>query len=96
MNSSLILNRFAIALYSALTSTMSGINKLRALILDITPFPKQTVSEDDIETAETFEQIPQETASSRWRSLQETLTSLLLWGILGFAAGYLIGMIRPW
>jgi len=96
MNSSLILNRFAIALYSALTSMMSGINQLRARILDITTLPKSLVNEDETKVVQDVEPIPQEATSSRWRSFQEALTSILLWAVLGFAAGYFIGMIRPW
>lgn len=96
MNSSLILNRFAIALYAALTSIMSGIDQLRARVPNIAALPQPHVGEDETGAVQDIEQIPQERTSRRWRTFQETLTSLLLWGVLGFAAGFLIGMIRPW
>ncbi len=94
MDSPAFVNKIGIALYSTITSILSGINHIvdrntpasRTMIESATP-EKIDLASIEFSGAES-------TSSIRWESIQQALISLLLWVILGLAAGFLLGMIR--
>ena len=94
MNSNVFFNRIEILLYSTLISTMSGLNHLRAHVQHSAEIPTVTLWDDEVEPTQLDEQSIDRTQNLRWISIKEAIIPLLLWVILGFAAGFLIGMIR--
>jgi hypothetical protein len=95
MNSNTFLNRAEILLYSTLISVMSGINHLRTQIEHLTSTPVQHSPDSEIDPNLVNDQHKERTLLLRWKSFQQALLQLFFWIILGFAAGYLIGMIKP-
>jgi hypothetical protein len=95
MNSNAFFNRIEILLYSTLISAMSGINHLRAHIQHSTETPTLPSPAMDAEPSQINREIKVRSLSMSWNSFKEVLLTLLLWVILGFASGFLIGMINP-
>ncbi len=95
MNSSVIRNRAEIMLYSSLISVMSGLNSLKSHILDQQTISEQAIVDDQAEAILRNEYIKENRFSLNWVAIQEAMPPLLLWLILGFAAGFLLGMIGP-
>jgi hypothetical protein len=95
MNSNTFLNRAEILLYSTLISAMSGINHIRTQIEHLSTIPVQHSHEDENDPTLVTDQYQGRSLSMKWKSVQQALLQLVLWVILGFAAGYLIGMIKP-
>jgi hypothetical protein len=96
MNSNTFLNRAEIILYSTLISVMSGINHLRAQIQQYSTSLEQHSPGEELGSMLVNEQYQERSLLVYWKSIQQALLQLFLWIILGFAAGYLIGMIKPW
>jgi hypothetical protein len=95
MNSNAILNRIEILLYSTLISAMSGISHLRAHLQHSTALPTQPSLENEAQTSQPADQYKPRSLAMSLITIREALLPLLLWIILGFAAGFLIGMINP-
>lgn len=95
MNSTTFLDRVEIQLYSSLISIMSGINRLKSPPEPGLQFPDHEAPEINSALAGVQISAPMKMVSISWVKIQQVLLSLLLWVILGFAAGFLIGMIRP-
>lgn len=95
MNSNAFFNRVEILLYSALISAMSGINHLRAQIQHLSIVPLQHSPVGEADPTQLNNQYQARSLLPSWKSIQQALLPLLLWVILGFAAGFLIGMIKP-
>ncbi len=94
MNSPALFNKIAIAVYSTITSILSGINHI---INHDTPASKTvelSAPPPVIETVSIEFSQPESTSFIRWQAIQQVLLSLLFWVILGLAAGFLLGMIR--
>ena len=75
---------------------MSGINHLRSQIQHFSTSPEQHSPDEELGSMLVNEQYQERSLSVYWKSIQQVLLQLFLWVILGFAAGYLIGMIKPW
>lgn len=95
MNTNAFFNRIEIMLYSTLIAAMSGINRVRTRLQHSPAFPAEPRSEVEIESTALVEPVKSNTLALSWNSVKEFLVTLLLWTVLGFAAGFLIGMIRP-
>jgi hypothetical protein len=95
MNSNAFFNRMEILLYSTLISVMSGINHLRAHFQHSSTIPIQPSSDEEAEPYQLNGELKVRSLTMNWSSIQEALLSILLWVVLGFAAGFLIGMINP-
>jgi hypothetical protein len=93
MNYVKVVNKAEILLYSTLISIMSGINR-----------QKDRASESDHAQIEDIEapsgrvkvigSLAGKSALITWEAVQQSFLSLLLWIILGLAAGFLIGMLQ--
>ncbi len=93
MNSSTFVNKLELQVYSTLISIMSGINRLKTPPRPLASYQDQQNSISEASLA--LMQPHKKTISVSWDVIQQAALSLLLWVILGFAAGFLIGMIRP-
>jgi len=95
MNTPGILNRVEIVVYSALTSVMSKVNHLRGNVgQTISPADQPTQLAEDPAVYDN-QQSHQRSLYMVWNSIQEIVPLLFLWLMLGFAAGFLIGMVQP-
>ena len=94
MNSTTFINKLEILLYSTLISVMSGINRLKVRDQNFSKLPVQPITEANVDLVQTYDQLPEKKVSISWSSVQQAFLSLLLWVILGFAAGFLIGMVN--
>ena len=95
MNSNAFINRIEILLYSTLISAMGGINKLRAHIDQPLAIPTQPSPDIEAEPSQVNRELKVSSLTMSWNSIIEALLPLVLWVVLGFAAGFLIGMINP-
>jgi hypothetical protein len=95
MNANTFVNRFEIFIYSALISAMSGINHLRASILDVLAIQRQSSPHGETGSIQQIDLAKPRSFALSWESFKATLLTLFLWIVLGFAAGFLIGMLSP-
>jgi hypothetical protein len=96
MNSNAFFNRVEILLYSTLISAMSGINKLRTHVQHLFIIPIQNSPDLQANPTQLNNQFQEKSQLVSWKSIKQAFLTLCLWVILGFAAGFLIGMIKPW
>jgi hypothetical protein len=94
MDSHAFRNRIEIVFYSTLISTLSGINHLRAQIQHVFKFTIQPSINSETDLAQLNDQTFERSLIYTLKYLQQFLVPLLVWVILGFAAGFLIGMIK--
>jgi ABC-type nitrate/sulfonate/bicarbonate transport system permease component len=94
MNSSRLLNRVEIMLYSSLISVMSGMNGFKAKVQHLTSLTAGQPVDGAIDNGLTGNLSAGRTLAQAWKTLEQTLVALFLWAILGFAAGFLIGMLQ--
>jgi hypothetical protein len=95
MNSNAFFNRIEILLYSSLISAMTGINRARARLQHLSALPFPLTPEAGTDTNELHSDPKTSALSMGWNSIKAALLPLLLWIVLGFAAGFLIGMLNP-
>lgn len=95
MNSTNFFNKAEIALYSTLISIMSGINQLKPHEKDMASYTKADISAAALAPTQVYVQPAGRNSAIDWEALQQSILTLLLWAVLGLAAGFLVGMIRP-
>jgi hypothetical protein len=95
MNANAFLTRCEIAIYSTLTSAMSGINHLRAKFQDVASIPAKPSAKTDFGQILLDDQVEKGPFDLSWETVKAVLPLLFLWIVLGFAAGFLIGMLKP-
>ncbi|MFZ2096562.1 MAG: hypothetical protein WAV05_07985 [Anaerolineales bacterium] len=95
MNSNTLLNRAEILMYSSLISVMSGINHIKSKILQAPSLPTRQPLDGEAATSQSYRQVLSRSMTEVWKTIEQVLLSLLLWAILGFAAGFLMGMLQP-
>lgn len=91
-----IVNQVEILLFSALTSVMSGMNTIKVKIQPQLPGSVPYTMDWEADLAQLNDPPRESRLALAWKSFQQVLLTLLLWTILGFAAGFLMGMIKPW
>jgi hypothetical protein len=74
---------------------MSGINKLRAHVQYRFTFPIKNSTDLLANPTDQNIQFQEKSQLVSWKSIKQAFFTLCLWVILGFAAGFLIGMIKP-
>lgn len=94
-NSNTLVNRVEIVFYSTLISCMSGVHRIRARIENLANFPLQPSADEDATNLQLEDKLSERSLINSWTYVSQALIQLLIWMILGFAAGFLIGMIRP-
>jgi hypothetical protein len=94
MESTRLFNKLEIRMYSTLISLMSGIKRFKSIDMldaDVVILPGARAQ---VEASPVMTEALQKPASLRWQTIQQALLSVLLWTLLGFAAGFLLGMIK--
>ncbi len=94
MNFAKFFNRIGITIYSAITSLLSGISHIINRDVQATGSEVRSIAPASIDVAPTIFYEPERPRSIRWESIQQALLTLLLWVVLGLAAGFLLGMIK--
>ena len=94
MNYVKVINKAEILLYSSLISIMSGINRLKGPEHDLSKVTPQEVPAEPPVQADVLISGSVQSSSINWESIQQAILSLLLWTVLGLAAGFLLGMLR--
>jgi hypothetical protein len=95
INTNAFTNRVEIIFYATLISFMSGLNHIRAHSDPVGNFPFQHTTDENVNSFELANELPRSLLVSGWRTIRQALAPLLIWTTLGFAAGFLIGMIKP-
>jgi hypothetical protein len=95
MNANAFVTRFEIFMYSTLTSAMSGINQLRAKFQQISPISSTPQAKADLGQILLNDELKKGPFALSWETFKAVLPPLFLWIVLGFAAGFLIGMLKP-
>jgi hypothetical protein len=95
MNSNAILDRIEIIFYSTLTSCMSLVNRIRVQKEHLVNIPHHLATDEVDNTSLFFDDIPEKERISFWTYISQALVPLIVWMILGFAVGFLFGMIKP-
>ena len=95
MNENTIINRFEIFFYSTLISALSGLNHLRAGVQEGTVVQGQKYTQSVTADIQQIDQPNPGIFARSWESFKAALLLLFLWIVLGFAAGFLIGMLSP-
>jgi hypothetical protein len=88
-------NRIEIIYYAFLTACLSGVDRIRELNnTQLKESQNSTTYEDQTPFVNSTEH-PENTNLSYWTNLSQSILPLIMWIILGFAAGFLIGLINP-
>jgi hypothetical protein len=95
MNGNAFITRFEIIMYSTLTSVMSGMDHLRAKFQNVAVLPAPPTPNSEADQFVLDAQPQRGSFSLTLDSIKIAMFSLFLWIILGFAAGFLIGMLKP-
>jgi hypothetical protein len=95
MDANAIFTRFEIFIYSTFTSALSGINHLRSKVQGGSSIAAQSNSKSDFGQILLDDELKKGPFALTWQTVKAVLPPLFLWIILGFAAGFLIGMLRP-
>jgi hypothetical protein len=82
-------------MYSSLISVMSGINHVKLKIQQVTSLPNRQPLEGEAATSLPYRPSLSRSLSVAFKTIEQVFLTLLLWAILGFAAGFLIGMLQP-
>ena len=95
MTTNTIINRFEIFFYSALISALSGLNHLRTGIQAGPVIQGQKYTQGVTGDIQPIDRPEPGSFARSWASFKAALLPLILWTVLGFAAGFLIGMLSP-
>jgi hypothetical protein len=87
-------NRLEIVFYSGLTSIISGVHRIRAQFGHIEYDPAQSTLRNAAGSPPLYDQFPVKPSRKASYYISQLLLSVLIWTILGFSAGFLIGMLN--
>ena len=96
INSNALLDHIEISFYSILTSCLSGANRIRGRVNRLQKTSHYPLNNEGVGTYLINSDIPEKSQISSWTNISQTLITLVIWMILGFAAGFLTGMLKPW
>ncbi|HSB65441.1 MAG TPA: hypothetical protein VLD65_02625 [Anaerolineales bacterium] len=94
MNYIKVINKAEILLYSTLISIMSGINRYKEQGQDDPKLRQQEITAVYSYQGNVIDLESEKSVLINWDTIQQTFLSLLLWTVLGLAAGFLIGMLN--
>lgn len=93
INSNAFFNRVEIIFYSTLISCMSGVNHVRTHLDHLANLPNQPPPDEAIITSQAEYTTPRSLQKSLM-SVSQALVAIVIWMILGFSTGYLLGMFN--
>jgi hypothetical protein len=88
-------DRIEVVFYSILTSCLSGVNRIQGRPTHIVKIHEYPQNYDESDTYIATRDIPEKIPIVSWTSINQAIVTILIWMILGFASGFLIGMIKP-
>jgi hypothetical protein len=88
-------NRIEIIYYAFLASCLSGVDRIRELNNSQLKESQDSITGEEQTPYLNHPEFLENTKLSYWTNLIQSLIPLLMWIILGFAAGFLIGLINP-
>jgi hypothetical protein len=94
MNSNSLQNRLEIMVYSSLISLMSGMNRFKGKVQHLTSLTADQTMGSVVADRQAMDLPASRSLAQSWKALEQILAAMLLWAILGFAAGFLIGMLK--
>jgi len=92
-NSNAYLNRIELIFYSLLISCMNIVRRVQLISDPIESPTHPSLVEEHI--SYTNKLVPNQSVSNWWTKLWQAFVTLIIWMVLGFAAGYFIGMVIP-
>lgn len=95
INSNAIINRVEIIYYSILTTCLSGVERIRDLNKRQIEGSQKPISCEEQATFTNTTDYPQKIKIYRWLDFNQAIVPFMIWLILGFATGFLIGLINP-
>jgi hypothetical protein len=95
LNSNALINRIEIIYYSILTTCLSGVDRIRGLNNRHLDTPQNPIRYEEQATFINTTDYPQKINISKWSDFYQALAPFMIWLILGFATGFLIGLINP-
>ena len=81
-------------MYSSLISMMSGMNRFKGKIQHLTSLADGQPMEREFPNGQAGTFAAGRSLTQAWKTLEQVLVAMFLWAILGFAAGFLIGMLQ--
>ena len=96
LNPNALLDHIEISFYSILTSCLSGANRIRGSVNRLLKTSHYPLNNEEVGTFLINSDIPEKSRISSWTNISQALIPLVVWMILGFAAGFLTGMLKPW
>jgi hypothetical protein len=93
--SNALLDRIEVVFYSILTSCLSGVNCIQGHPTLTNKIRQYPIEYEEADTYLVTRDIPEKTPVVIWTSIGQAIVTIIIWMILGFAAGFLIGMIKP-
>lgn len=94
MNSNSLQNRLEIMVYSSLIYLMSGMNRFKGKVQHLTSLTADQTMGSVVADRQAMDLPAGRPLAQSWKALEQVLAAMLLWAILGFAAGFLIGMLQ--
>ncbi len=94
MNSTSLMDKVELSLYSTLISVLSGIRQIKESERQVAGAAGAPVQILTPEASALVNPVQEKKFSIHWASIQQTLLAIVLWVVLGFAAGFLVGMLR--
>lgn len=95
INSNALLDRIEVLFFSILTSCMSGVNRIQGHSTRMVKIHQYPLNYEKSDNYRVTRDIPEKTHILIWASISQAIVTIVIWMILGFAAGFLIGMIKP-
>ena len=81
-------------MYSSLITMMSGMNRFKGKIQHLTSLNDGQPMESGFPKEQVGNFAAGRSLAQAWKTLEQVLVAMFLWAILGFAAGFLIGMLQ--
>ena len=95
MESNSTTNHVKVFFYSIIISIMSWINRLRTRPEQMEIGTVQPYSGNGVSASTSIVGRSESIFKINWRNLSQVILSLTIWILMGFAAGFLIGMLTP-
>jgi hypothetical protein len=89
-----LVNRLEVVFYSTLTSIISGVHRIRAHFGHFLTVPPQSTTSKAAVASPLYDQFSAKPSINQSSNFGQLLLSILIWTILGFCAGFLIGMLN--
>lgn len=95
MDSNAIFNRIELSFYSILVSCISRVNRVRDHFVKLLRFYYSPLPYNAETAIQINSDLDERQANNFGKIIIQTIIPFIIWMVLGFAAGFLIGLIKP-